>query len=93
MNKTFNWDKSSVPTVINGLEVKLFAMNFASNTMLDDHIHFLPDYFTHLIKQKFWDVTILADEVCSCQIPWLYMGIAPDKYIVLRIISNLGKVD
>lgn len=104
MNKTFNWGKSSVPTVINGLEVissfsykvKLFAMNFESNIILDDHIHFLSDYFTHLIKHKFWDFTILAEEVCSCQIPWLYMGIAPDKVYCSKnhspIISNLGKV-
>ena len=57
-NKVMNRGKGSVPTIINGPEVissaldkaKLFAMNFASNSTLDDHMAILFQTFLPLLN-------------------------------------------
>ena len=72
-NRVMNRGKSSVPTIINGPEVissardkaKLFAMNFASNSTLDDHGHPLPD-FPSRTQARLSSFKVSAREVALC---------------------------
>lgn len=65
-----NTSKTSVSSIINGLEVilssldkaKHFAMNSASNSRLDDKHHPLPD-FPHIAEHKHCDISTSTREV------------------------------
>ena len=72
-NKVMNRGKGSVPTIINGPEVisssldkaKLFAMNFATNSTLDDHGHPLP-VFPSRTESRLSNFHVSVGEVARC---------------------------
>lgn len=59
MNTILNRGKLPVLAIINGPKVKLFVMNFAAKSRLDDKKHSLPNFLL-LTEYKLCDISISA---------------------------------